>query len=56
MSLKLNWVRTLRTVVIAGLVVALLGAVLGSIGAKGSAGNWACDHGARETLPKPTPG
>jgi hypothetical protein len=56
MSMKLNWVRTLRTVVIAGLVVALLGAVLGSIGAKGSAWNWACDHGVRGALPKPAPG
>jgi hypothetical protein len=61
MSLNVNWVRALRTAVIAGLVIALLGAVLGSIGAKGSAWNWACDHGVREALPahgtsRPAPG
>jgi hypothetical protein len=61
MSLNVNWVRTLRTVVIAGLVIALLGAVLGSIGAKESAWNWACDQGVRGALPahdasRPAPG
>lgn len=45
MDMKINWVRTLRTMLVAAvLVIALVGAVLASIGARGPVLNWACDH------------
>jgi Na+/citrate or Na+/malate symporter len=44
MSAKINWVRTLRTIVVAAvLLIALLGAVLASIGTKAPVWLWACD-------------
>jgi hypothetical protein len=47
MSLHVAWVRTLRTIVVAGLlVIALLGAVLGLIGStEESTWMWACHPG-----------
>jgi Na+/citrate or Na+/malate symporter len=47
MSIKVNYGRTLRTLALTGLLlIALLGAVLGSIGAKGPAWLWTCIPGA----------
>jgi hypothetical protein len=46
MSASINWVRTLRTIVVAAvLLIALLGAVLASIGMKGPVWLWACEPG-----------
>jgi hypothetical protein len=55
MSLNVAWVRTLRTIVVAGLlVIALLGAVLGLIGATGPNWMWASDPpGVRSAVPVP---
>jgi hypothetical protein len=54
---SLNWVRTLRTIVIAAvLVAALLAALLGMIGAAGPAGMWAHDMDGRSAMPPPSPG
>jgi hypothetical protein len=52
---RINWARTLRTLLVAGvLVIALLAAVLGLIGATGGpAGMWAHDAGARNAAPPP---
>jgi hypothetical protein len=55
MSLNIAWVRTVRTIVVAGLlVIALLGAVLGLIGATGPTWMWASDPpGVRSAVPMP---
>ena len=46
MSFNVAWVRTLRTIVVAGLlVIALLGAVLGLVGATEPTLMWACHPG-----------
>jgi hypothetical protein len=46
MSASINWARTLRTIVVAAvLLIALLGAVLASIGMKGPEWLWACEPG-----------
>ena len=43
MSVRINWVRTLRAIVVAAvLLIALIGAVLASIGTKGPVWLWAC--------------
>ena len=43
MSVRINWVRTLRAIVVAAvLLIALIGAVLASIGTKGPGWLWAC--------------
>jgi hypothetical protein len=57
MDLNIDWVRSLRTLAVAALlVIALLGAVLGSIGLTSPVWNWACDRGAHESaLAPPTP-
>jgi hypothetical protein len=48
MSAKINWVRTLRTIVVAAvLLAALMGAVLASIGTKAPVWLWACDSVTR---------
>ena len=62
MSAKVNMVRTLRMIVIAAvLLIALLGAVLASIGTKAPVWLWACDPSTRgAALPgdtvRPAPG
>jgi hypothetical protein len=44
MSARVNWVRTLRTIIVAAvLLIALIGAVLASIGTKAPVWQWACD-------------
>jgi hypothetical protein len=44
MNAKINWARTLRTIVVAAaLLIALVGAVLVSIGTKAPVWLWACD-------------
>ena len=54
MSLDAGWVRALRTIVVAGLlVIALLGAVLGLIGATGPTWMWASDASGRSAVPVP---
>ena len=53
MDLEIDWVRTLRTLAVAALLlIALLGAVLGSIGLTSPVWNWACDPSARESAPR----
>jgi hypothetical protein len=55
MDLNIDWVRLLRTLTVTALlVIALLGAVLGSIGLTSPVWNWACDRGAHESAPAPT--
>jgi hypothetical protein len=53
MDVKIDWVRSLRTLAVATLlVIALLGAVLGSIGLTSPVWNWAaCDRGMPEAAP-----
>jgi hypothetical protein len=52
MNFTVGRVRALRTIVIAGLlVIALVGAVLGLIGAAGPHWMWASDHDMRSALP-----
>jgi hypothetical protein len=54
---RLNWVRTLRTIVVAALLIAaLLAALLGMIGAAGPNGMWAHDMSGRSAMPPPGPG
>lgn len=54
MTPNARWMRTLRTIVVAGLlVIALLGAVLGSIGTRGW--NWAHSPGETTTTPPLVP-
>ena len=54
MSLNVAWVRTLRTIVVAGLLIALLGAVLGLVGARESTSMWASDpSGMHSAVPVP---
>ena len=49
---RTNWAHTLRTLFVAGvLVIALLAAVLGLIGATGPAGMWAHDTSERSAVP-----
>jgi hypothetical protein len=44
MSARINWVRTLRTIILAAvLLIALIGAVLASIGTRAPVWQWACD-------------
>jgi hypothetical protein len=44
MSAQINWMRTLRTIVVAAvLLIALIGAVLASIGTRAPVWLWACD-------------
>jgi hypothetical protein len=51
---RIDWARTLRTLLVAGaLLIALLAAVLGLIGASGPADMWAV--GADSTLPSRVP-
>ena len=51
--ITIDWVRTLRAIVVAALfVAALVAAVLGMIGATGSAGMWAHESGMRSALPQ----
>jgi hypothetical protein len=48
MSCNVSWVRMVRTIAVAALlVIALLGAVLGSVGTRGDLWNWAREPGAR---------
>jgi hypothetical protein len=62
MNAKINWVRTLRAILVAGvLLIALIGAVLASIGTKAPVWLWAFEpstHGV--ALPddpmRPAPG
>jgi hypothetical protein len=59
MDTNINWVRTLRTMAVAALlIIALLGALLASIGgARGPVWNWACDHATPPPSPaRPAPG
>jgi hypothetical protein len=49
MNARIDWVRTLRTIVImAVLLTALIGAVLASIGTKAPVWLWACEHDTRD--------
>ena len=44
MTARTNWVRTLRTIILAAvLLIALIGAVLASIGTNAPVWQWACD-------------
>jgi hypothetical protein len=62
MNARIDWVRTLRTIVImAVLLIALLGAVLASIGTKAPVLLWAWEPGTRDAaMPhdpvRPAPG
>jgi len=48
MSARINWVRTLRAIVVATvLLIALIGAVLASIGTKAPVWLWAGETGTR---------
>jgi HAMP domain-containing protein len=50
-----SWARTLRMLLVAGvLVIALLAAMLGLIGATGPIDMWAHDAGERSAAPPPT--
>jgi hypothetical protein len=51
MSWNVSWVRALRTVFVAGLLLALVGAVLSSIGLKTQPWSWHDNAGAPETSP-----
>jgi hypothetical protein len=52
MDLNIDWARTLRTLAVAALLLmALLGAVLGSIGLTSPVWTSACDPDARESGP-----
>jgi len=47
-SARIDWARTLRAIVVATvLLIALIGAVLASIGTKAPVWLWACEAGAR---------
>ena len=55
MSARINWVRTLRAIVVAAvLLIALIGAVLASIGTKAPVWLWACETGTRGAAMPPT--
>lgn len=51
MSLNVSWMRALRAVFVAGLLFALICAVLGSIGLKTQPWSWHDSAGAPETPP-----
>jgi hypothetical protein len=54
MSSKMDWVRTLRTMGVAALLaIALLGAVLGSIGLTSPVWDWDCERSVKEAAPPP---
>jgi hypothetical protein len=55
MSWNVSWVRALRTIVVAGLLVGLLWAVLGSIGTTGHLWSWADGFSAPDS-PSPASG
>jgi len=48
MSTRIDWARTLRAIVVATvLLIALIGAVLASIGTKAPVWLWACEAGTQ---------
>jgi hypothetical protein len=54
MDLNIDWARTLRTLAVAALLLmALIGAVLGSIGLTSPVWSSACDRSTREAAPPP---
>jgi hypothetical protein len=57
MNASIDWVRTLRTILVAAvLLIALIGAVLASIGIKGPAWLWACEPGTSHGSVRPAAG